>query len=186
MRHYVTIVSGLPRSGTSLVMQMLAAGGMPLLVDDARPPDADNPRGYFEYGPAKRLAAGADWIAIAEGRAVKVIAPLLRHLPASHAYRVLLVTRRVDEVIASQERMLTRRGAAGVDGLAPERLAEILAAQLAEARRWIEGRGLEIAHADLLRDPGAVAAAIDAALDGGLDRAAMAEAVAPALHRQRR
>src|SRR5512139_599996 len=95
-RRFVTVVSGLPRSGTSLVMQMLAAGGMPLLADEARRPDPDNPRGYFEYAAVRAIARDAGFVALAAGRAVKVVAPLLRHLPATQSYRVLLVERRID------------------------------------------------------------------------------------------
>ena len=181
-RRFVTIVSGLPRAGTSLVMQMLGAGGLPLLVDETRPADADNPRGYCEYAPVKRLASDTAWFDRARGSAVKVVAPLLRHLPASHEVRAL------DEVIVSQEAMLAHRGAAGAGGLAPERLAEIYAAQLDEARHGLAAvrrPTLDVSHAALLRDAAPVAAAIDAFLDGGLDREAMARAVDPLLHRQR-
>lgn len=187
-RRFVTIVSGLPRAGTSLVMQMLGAGGLPLLVDETRPADAANPRGYCEYAPVKRLASDTAWFDRARGSAVKVVAPLLRHLPASHEVRVLLVERALDEVIASQEAMLAHRGAAGAGGLAPDRLAEIYAAQLDEARRGLAAAcrpTLDLSHAALLRDAAPVAAAIDAFLDGGLDREAMARAVDPLLHRQR-
>jgi len=188
-RRFVTVVSGIPRAGTSLVMQMLAAGGMPLLTDAARPPDPDNPRGYFEYAAVKGIARDAGFVALAVGRALKVVAPLVRHLPATLAYRVLLVERRMDEVLASQERMLVRRGAVEPDAIAPERLAEIYAAQLAEARAWIAAtpgaEALAVAHGELLRDPARLAAAIAAFLGGGLDLAAMRAAVDPALHRQR-
>jgi hypothetical protein len=110
-RSFVTIVSGLPRSGTSLLMQMLRAGGMPVLADDARPPDTDNPAGYLEYAPVLRTATDANWVAAAPGHAVKVIYALLRHLPRGFAYRVLWMRRDLDEVIASQQAMLARRGA---------------------------------------------------------------------------
>jgi hypothetical protein len=188
-RRFVTVVTGLPRSGTSLAMQMLGAGGMPLLADGVRPADPDNPRGYLEYAPAKRIATDARFVAFAAGGAVKVVAPLLRHVPASQAVRVLFVERPLDEVIASQERMLARAGAAGAGGLPGERLAAIYTAQLAEARAHAAAapgwRVLAIEHGALLRSPAPLAAAIDAFLGGGLDRAAMARAVEPSLHRQR-
>ncbi|RIK96576.1 MAG: sulfotransferase family protein [Proteobacteria bacterium] len=190
MRRFVTVVTGLPRSGTSLAMQMLRAGGIPLLADERRAPDADNPRGYFEYEPVRRLARDAGWMAEAVGRAVKVVAPLARHLPPGFEYRVLLVRRDLAEVIASQERMLARRGEPNAGGLAPERLAAVLAAQLAETAAFFARsagvRTLPLEHAALLRDPAAAAAAIDAFLGGGLDRAAMCAVVEPALHRERR
>jgi hypothetical protein len=187
---FVTVVSGLPRSGTSLVMQMLRAGGMPLLADDARPPDPDNPRGYLEYEPVKRIARDAAFAADAVGRAVKIVVPLVRHLGATPPACVLLVERRLDEVIASQDRMLARRGdAAAADGLPPARLAEIYARQMAESRAALAARPdtevLAVQHARLLREPETVAAEIDAFLGGGLDRDAMAGVVDVALYRER-
>jgi hypothetical protein len=171
------------------VMQMLDAGGVPPLADRARPPDPDNPRGYFEYAIAKRIAADARFVARAAGRAVKIVAPLLRHVPASQAARVLFVERPLEEVIASQERMLERAGASGAGGLAPDRLAAVYTAQVAEARAHAAGspgwRVLAIEHGALLRSPAPTAAAIDAFLGGGLDRAAMVRAVDPSLYRQR-
>ena len=188
-RPFVTVVSGLPRSGTSLLMQMLRAGGMPVLADAARPPDPDNPRGYLEYEPVRRIERDAGFVAGAVGRAIKIVVPLVRHLPATHAYRVLLVERHIDEVIASQEAMLARRGAAEAGELPPARLAAIYAAQLTEARDRLAALPacdvLAVAHATLVSDPAAAAAAIDAFLGGGLDRAAMARAVDATLHRQR-
>jgi hypothetical protein len=185
----VTVVSGLPRSGTSLAMQMLRAGGLPLLCDDARAADADNPAGYFEYAPVTRSARDTSWVAGARGRAVKVIAPLLRHLPVSCEYRVLLMQRDLGEVIASQERMLARRGSAPSDGLEPERLAVIFAAQQEEITAWLAARPrfrtLEVAYGALVADPEPVVEKIDAFLGGGLDREAMRAAVDPHLHRNR-
>ncbi|NUQ64823.1 MAG: sulfotransferase family protein [Pirellulales bacterium] len=105
----ITIVSGLPRSGTSLMMQMLQAGGMPLLVDDSRPPDQDNPRGYFEYGPVKSLETDNAWLPRAEGKALKVVSQLLYHLPRRFHYKILFMRRDLDEVLRSQEEMLQRR-----------------------------------------------------------------------------
>ena len=188
-RAFVTVVSGLPRSGTSLAMQMLRAGGVPLLCDDARPADADNPAGYFEYAPVLRSARDTSWVAGAGGHAVKVIVPLLRHLPASHAYRVLWMRRDPAEVIASQERMLARRGRAQEGGLAPERLAAIFAAQQEEVAVWLAAqphvRALDVSYGALVADPAPCVAAIDAFLGGGLDHEAMRVVVDPQLHRNR-
>src|SRR6266567_4048665 len=80
----IVVVSGLPRSGTSLMMQMLRAGGMPLLTDDLRPADVDNPNGYWEYEPVKRLQQDNSWISKAEGKAVKVVSALLQYLHQQH------------------------------------------------------------------------------------------------------
>jgi hypothetical protein len=183
---FVTVVSGAPRSGTSLAMQMLRAGGMSVLADDERPADPDNPRGYLEYGPVKRTASDARWVGAAAGRAVKVIYVLLHHLPRDREYRVLWMRRPAAAVVASQERMLRRLGAEEPDPLPPVRLAAVLDAQLAQTEVWLARepafRVLGLDTARVVADPGAAAAAIDAFLGGGLDRAAMAAAVEPALY----
>ena len=190
LRDFVTVVSGVPRSGTSLVMEMLEAGGLPLLADEGRPPDAHNPRGYFEYEAVKRLRDDASFLEKAVGCAVKVVVPLACALPAGIGgeplrYRVVLLRRDLRQVVASQDAMLA---AGDPGGLSPARLAEIFAAQLAELEAWAgaapERRLLPVEHADLLKDPGAAARRLAEFLGGGLDAAAMAAAVDPDLHRQ--
>src|SRR4029450_2106899 len=106
----IVVVSGLPRSGTSLMMQMLQAGGMPLLTDDLRPPDADNPNGYWEYEPVKRLHQDNSWIRKAEGKALKAVSGSLHYLPPQPTYKILFMQRPMQEVLASQTVMLERRG----------------------------------------------------------------------------
>lgn len=188
-RPYAIVVSGVPRSGTSLVMQMLAAGGIEPLCDGARPPDAANPRGYFELEAVKRTRRDASWLAQAEGRAVKVIHALLPALPRERAYRVILVRRDLREVLASQRAMLAGPEAPR-DSLDDDRLTRIFEAQLREAEAWVRAAPraalLAVDHAALLTDPAREARALAAFLDGGLDVGAMAAAVDPALHRQRR
>src|SRR5262249_17521850 len=98
----VTIVAGLPRSGTSMMMQMLAAAGLPVYTDEKRIADEDNPRGYLEHGRAAALHQDSTWIGEARGKAVKIVAHLLRFLPAGEQYRVIFMHRDLDEVIASQ------------------------------------------------------------------------------------
>ena len=105
---FTTVVSGLPRSGTSLMMQMLAAGGIPLLTDGVRTPDLDNPRGYFEFEPVKQTRQDPSWIPTAVGKAVKMVTVLLRDLPPEFDYRVILICRDLDETVASQKAMLHR------------------------------------------------------------------------------
>ena len=115
---FLVVISGLPRSGTSLMMQMLAAGGLPPLRDDARAPDAGNPRGYFEWAPARALARDPGAIAAARGRAVKVISALLPALPREHRYRVVFMERDAREIEASQRALLALTGAPVRDGVA--------------------------------------------------------------------
>src|SRR6202795_5397963 len=106
----ITIVSGLPRSGTSLMMQMLDAGGLPVLSDGERKADTDNPKGYLEWERIKQLPKDPSLIAEAEGKVVKVISQLIVSVPSGHEYRVIFMQRPLPEVLKSQDEMLRRRG----------------------------------------------------------------------------
>ncbi len=113
----VIVVSGLPRSGTSMMMKMLSEGGLPLITDSLRQPDEDNPNGYFEFEPVKALVEGRhDWLADAGGKVVKVVSALLEHLPPGHSYRILFMEREIKEILASQHKMLERRGEQATTG----------------------------------------------------------------------
>ena len=141
-------------------MQMLAAGGLPVLTDENRPPDADNPRGYFEFAPAKKMQQDASWLPAARGKAVKIVAQLLGCLPSGFDYRVVLIERDLREVLASQRAMLQRRQRQGAD-LPDDRLRAVFAAQLRQAKRLLAARGipvLEVAYGDCIERPGEVAA----------------------------
>ena len=106
----VIVVSGLPRSGTSMMMKMLVEGGLEVLTDSIRTADEDNPNGYFELEQVKQLADGrTDWLSNAGGKIVKVISALLEHLPPGHQYKVLFMERQIPEILASQRKMLARR-----------------------------------------------------------------------------
>ena len=188
------MVSGLPRSGTSMVMQMLEAGGLEIVTDEIRVPDESNPKGYFELEQVKALEAGdVAWIVEARGRAVKVIAYLLEYLPSTLNYRVLFIIRNLDEVLASQAKMLALRGevpdAGDPLGANEDRLRETFYGHLAGARRLLARDPrfdvLYLRHEEVLRDPGSAAEQIADFIGGGLDVAAMAAAVDPALHRIR-
>jgi hypothetical protein len=184
----VTIVTGLPRSGTSMMMQMLAAGGMPVLTDNARAPDADNPRGYLEFEPAKRTARDARWIAGAAGKAVKLVHVLLPDLPPGCEYRVLFMHRDIGEVLASQRAMLDRLQRSGAD-MTPARLAEAFSKQLKRSRDWIARQAhvfvLDVHYRRVIESPATEAQRINEFLGGALDEANMAAAVDPILYRQR-
>jgi hypothetical protein len=92
-RNTITIVSGLPRSGTSLMMMMLEAGGMPVLTDHIRTADADNPKGYYEFERVKAIERDQAWLKEADGKAVKMISALLKYLPQNYAYRIIFMRR---------------------------------------------------------------------------------------------
>ena len=106
----VVIVSGLPRSGTSMMMKMLEEGGLEIVTDAIRSADDDNPNGYYEFEPVKQLSAGqADWLKGSQGKVVKVISALLEYLPSNYHYKVIFMERAIQEVLASQKKMLVNR-----------------------------------------------------------------------------
>lgn len=185
----ITIVSGLPRSGTSLMMQMLVAGGLPALTDNLREPDEDNPRGYFEFEPVKAVRENQDWLSGAGGKVVKMVYRLLYDLPDGYQYRVVFMRRDLDEVVASQEEMLRRNGKAS-DDVDPAQLAQIYRRQLQDVTAWLSERPnfrvLDIHYQEVLREPERVVAELNEFLGGHLNTAAMLEVPDQTLYRQRR
>jgi len=177
---FITVVSGLPRSGTSLMMQMLSAGGMPLLTDSHRPPDCSNPRGYFEYERVKHLAKDSDWLGEARGQAIKIVCPLVKHLPLAESYRVVLMRRAIMDIVASQRIMLTRLGKSGAN-LSDARLANLLSEQLNDTENWIKRQTsvtlLAIDFQTALLYPVETARVINGFLGGRLAEDAMAGTV---------
>ena len=184
---FVTVVSGLPRSGTSMLMQMLTAGGLDALADEAREADESNPRGYFELEKVKRMANDNTWLDEARGKAVKVVAPLVPFLPQSCKYRVVLLERNLDEIVASQKRMLERLGRTGAN-LNATQLREALTRQWVLAQRVLKAHKvpvLELNYASVLEDPSAAAERVSDFLGIDLDPQAMQEAVRSDLYRER-
>jgi hypothetical protein len=183
----ITVVSGLPRSGTSLVMQMLAAGGHPVLSDERRQADDDNPKGYLEFDKVRALERDASWLAEADGKAVKIISFLLPKLPAGFDYRIIFLRRDLDEVIRSQEKMLERRKQP--PGPPAAVMKSHFERHLKTVDDWlVKQSNLQVLnwdYADLIRDPKAGTAAITRFLDCKLDLEKMAQAVDPSLYRQR-
>ncbi|HYC00541.1 MAG TPA: sulfotransferase [Candidatus Limnocylindrales bacterium] len=186
-RDFVTVVSGLPRSGTSMMMRMLAAGGIEPVSDGLRSADEDNPRGYFELERVKKLPDDSEWLAQAVGRSVKVISALLEKLPASYRYRVLFVEREMSEVLASQRRMLERRGEP--QRVPDEAMAAMFRKHLDALRQRLKSRAdmqvMFMRYDEVVADPRAAAGRIGEFLGGGLDEEAMAQAVDASLYRQR-
>lgn len=184
---FLTIVSGLPRSGTSMMMRMLEAGGMEVLIDNIRRADDDNPRGYYEFEPVKQTRRDASWIGPAQGKAVKMVYRLLYDLPANFEYRVLFMRRNLDEVLASQKKMLAR-GDSG-DDVPDGEMSELFRAELARFDRWIVSQGafkiIDVRYNELLANPTPIVAQIAEFLDGGFDQQAMCGVVDPTLYRNR-
>lgn len=188
MRDFITVVSGLPRSGTSLMMQMLAAGGMPPITDHQRVADESNPRGYFEFEAVKQLRADRSWVERARGHAIKVIHLLLRELPLDRglSYRVIFMRRPIGEVLASQRAMLERQGKTpGDDAI----LAKAFQSQLVQVEQWLAAQPafdiFYVEHHALFENPAPVLAGINDFLGGGLKTAPMRAVIEPALYRQR-
>ena len=188
-RDTITIVSGLPRSGTSMLMKMLEAGGMPVLTDNMRTADEDNPKGYYEFERVKQIEHDKAWLPDARGKVVKMIAALVKHLPPAYDYRVVFLRRKIEEVLASQRQMLIRREEP-TDTIGDERMAELFRKHVARIEAWIEEQPnvevLYVHYSDILTDPLEQAGRINRFLGGTLDMAKMAGVVDPSLYRQRR
>ncbi len=183
----IVVVSGLPRAGTSLMMQMLSAGGLEVVTDNLRAADVDNPRGYWELEQVKRIKRDATWLPQTRGRVFKMVSQLLYDLPHTERYRIIFMQRRLEEVIVSQEKMLKRlnRPAGPHD-----QMKQAFDLHLERLFQWLPNQSnmklLEISYNALLREPATHAQQISAFLDGRpvVDR--MTEAVDLSLYRNRR
>lgn len=189
----ITVVSGLPRSGTSMMMRMLEAGGIEPLTDGVRRPNEDNPRGYYELEAVKGLGRSntyPHWLMEARGKAVKIVSPLLRFLPRDFQYQIILMRRRIEEIMASQRIMLRNRGER-TDPAGEKKLVRIYQRDLREIEQWMSTqpniRALFVSYNGLMLEPAAEIERVSAFLsDRDLDLDAMAEVIEPALYRQRR
>ena len=187
----IIVVSGLPRSGTSMMMKMLEVGGLPPLVDHIRTADLDNPKGYYEFERVKKLPEGDHaWLVDARGKVVKVIAMLLLHLPATYTYRVIFMRRAMPEILASQRKMLINRGE-DPDNIGDEEMARIFNGHLRQVNAWLTNQPnlehLDVKYSQLvdgsrLED----IERINQFLGGELDVRKMKEVVDPDLYRHRK
>lgn len=188
-RKTITIVSGLPRSGTSMAMKMLEAGGIPPLTDLVRSPDEDNPKGYFEFERVKKLKDGdTTWLPQADGKAVKVITALLMHLPVDYEYRVLFMHRKMEEILASQAIMLSNRGEESK--VEDEAMGDLYARHLQQVRAWMNSQPnllyLDLDYNAMVKDPVPYVHQINQFLNGSLDEEKMIAVIDPNLYRQRK
>jgi hypothetical protein len=178
----IYIVSGLPRSGTSLMMQILDAGGLPVVTDHVRKPDIDNPKGYYEFEPVKGESMA--WVASCEGRCVKMVSELLKRLPDSHAYTVFFMIRELGEVVASQNKMLKNMGKPTRN---PERMKDLYGKHLNHIQHWLSNQPNMDAHFInynvLMGNTGPTALKIATMLALNVD--AMMRVVDPGLYRNR-
>jgi len=186
----VVIVSGLPRSGTSMMMKMLEAGGVPVMTDQVRTADIDNPKGYYEVERVKDLEKETDKSYIREGRgkALKVISFLLKDLPDDNAYKIIFMRRDLNEVIASQNKMLQHRGEADAsdDRMMIDAYMNHLAAVRIMVRKRPHFEMMELRYDTAVKDPLAAAKQVNAFLGGKLDEAAMRAVVDAELYRNRK
>jgi len=186
----VIVVSGLPRSGTSMTMQMLEAGGMEILSDGIREADESNPVGYYELERVKELDGSSDasWLADAKGKAVKIISYLLQRLPETLNYKILLMHRDLDEIIASQNKMLALRGEPQES--TNERMRELFEGHLWKAKRLLSRRScfeaLDVSYRSVIDNPREQAGRMNRFLGRGLDVEKMAAVVDERLYRNRR
>ncbi len=182
----IIIVSGLPRSGTSLMMQMLHRGGLPVVTDEIRTADTDNPRGYFEFERVKKTKEDPSWLPAARGKVVKMVSSLLYDLPSTEQYRIVFMERELDEVLESQEKMLRRlnRPAAPADSM-----WKSFNIHLERLTRWLPQqrhmRTLSVSYNRVLSDAETEVRRVAEFLDGRPSTEQMLQAIDPALYRNR-
>ena len=187
----IVVVSGLPRSGTSMAMKMLEAGGMSIVTDGKRTPDESNPKGYYEFEPVMRLHEDPDkrWLAEVRGKAVKIISFLLGSLPETFSYRVIFMHRNLDEVMASQSKMLETRGESQGADADNDALMASYRTNVEKTERLLARRScfdvLDVDYKSVLDDAAGAAARIGAFVGDRLDTGAMAAAVDQQLYRNR-
>lgn len=183
----IVIVTGLPRSGTSMMMKMLAAGGIAPLCDGERTADSDNPNGYYEYEPVKQTKTDPSWLNSAPGCAVKMVYSLLYDLPADRHYDVLFMRRDLHEILASQRQMLGNMQL-GTD-IDDARMGQLFAREINRFQLWLKSaehvNAAEVDYNAVARGDATPLAHINAHLGGHLDTAAMAAVVDPTLYRNR-
>jgi hypothetical protein len=187
----VVIVSGLPRSGTSMMMKMLEAGGMSVWMDGVRTADDQNPKGYYELERVKQLDKSLDktWVREGRGRAVKVVSSLLEHLPPDNNYQVVFMHRDIQEVLESQGKMLSQRGEVGgsVGDAALQKYYEV---HLRKVKYFLGHEpgfsAIDIAYADVLANPETMVRRIRTFLGANLDVTGMTGVVDAGLYRNRR
>lgn len=185
----VVVVSGLPRSGTSMMMTMLEMGGLLPLTDAIRLPDDDNPRGYYEFERVKQLEQGdVAWLPQAVGKAVKIISTLLKHLPSQYTYYIVYMNRQMQEVLNSQRKMLQHRGQT-TDSTDDAQMAELLKTHEVQMKAWLNQQPnfqvLDVDYNATLINPATTVKQVNTFLGGGLHEKRMIESVDPGLYRNR-
>jgi Sulfotransferase domain len=188
-RKVINIVSGLPRSGTSMMMKMLGSAGLKILTDDLRRADENNPKGYYEYEKVKGLKTGDfDWLSDAEGKVIKVISALLEYLPNSYNYKIIFMQRDMDEILRSQREMLIRMGLPH-DKVSDDKMVELYSRHLLKVETWLEQQPnmdtLYISYNQIILNPVQNTERVNQFFGGNLDLGLMLQAVDQSLYRVR-
>mgnify|MGYP003681897575 CR=1 FL=1 len=186
---FITVVSGLPRSGTSMMMSALKNGGMPLMIDNIREADANNPKGYYEFEGVKKLSKmDNDWLDSAQGKAVKIISPLLTHLPDRYKYKIIFLERDMDEILASQRQMLERLNPTGVDNHPDDDLRRSYIEHLKDISSWMGDQDwlqtLYVSYNDVLQQPEVEIRKVAVFLENRVEPELMVQVVDPELYRE--
>lgn len=189
-KDYIIVVSGLPRSGTSMMMKMLEAGGLPILTDNLREADANNPKGYYEFERVKELPNGDyGWIPEAGGKVVKIVTGLIMNLPSDARYKVIFMQRAMKEVLSSQKKMLGRLGRED-DRVEDEKMKKIYQEHLKQVNAWIAKQpNIEVLYVNyntMLGSPLESLKKVNEFLGGGMDVNVMAGVVDKELYRERK
>ncbi len=189
-RDYIVVVSGLPRSGTSMMMKILEAGGQHILTDNLRAPDANNPNGYYEFERVKKLKDGdTAWLPEAIGKTVKIVSGLITFLPPLYKYKVIFMQRNLGEILASQKKMLDRLGK-GNDGIPDEKMEKIYREHLRQVEAWLAKQPnmetLYVNYNAMIVNPFEALEKVNAFLGGGMDVQIMAKVINKDLYRERK
>jgi hypothetical protein len=182
---YITIVSGLPRSGTSMMMRMLEAGGMDVVTDQLRRPDEDNPNGYYEFEKVKKIKEDDAWLPQAYNKVFKMVSMLLSDLPRHHQYKVIFMKRNMQEVLLSQKKMLDRN--AKEVGVEDNKMADLFNSHLKSTYNWLQKQDhietLYVNYNEMIREPNRNVQLIIDFLEQPLDSARMISIVDRNLYR---
>jgi len=186
LEDWLTIVSGIPRSGTSMMMSMLAGGGMEIVSDQKREPDPDNPEGYYEDQRVKRLKQNAAWLETCKDKAIKIVSPLLKSVPDNLQCKIIFMQRDLAEILASQKKMLARRGQSE-GALSDEQMAEKFQLHLKRVDNWLSSRKnwdvIEIRYREVIENPYGEARRVNSFLRNRFDIEKMALKVNKRLYR---
>lgn len=186
----VIVVSGLPRSGTSMMMKMLEAGGLKILTDNQREADANNPKGYYEFERVKQMKDGdLAWLPDAAGKVVKIVTGLITFLPSEYKYKVIFMKRDLHEILSSQKKMLGRLGKED-DNISDDQMSKVYEEHLKQVKGWLVRQpNIELMYVNyntMVSDPTESLQKVNEFLGGGMDVKVMAGVVDKELYRERK